>query len=70
MYTLTNDWTENSYCGFALDWDHNNKMVNILMPGCIKKKLQEYNYVKTSQRIHWPYSPAPKQYRTEAQAQI
>jgi hypothetical protein len=60
--TLTKDWAGNLYCGITLDWDYKNRMVNILMPGYIKKKLQEYNHVKTLQGIQTcPYSPAPKQ---------
>ncbi len=70
-YTLTKDWTGNLYCGIALDWDCKNRAVNILMPGYIKEKLQEYNHVKTLQRIQTcSYSPAPKQYGTKAQAPL
>ncbi len=67
-YTLTKDWMGNLYCGIALDCDYRNRTVNILMPGYMKKKLQEYNHVKTSQCIlTWLYSPAPKQYGTKPQ---
>jgi hypothetical protein len=39
-YTLTKDWTGNVYCGIALDWDYNNRTVNISMPGYIKKNCK------------------------------
>jgi hypothetical protein len=70
-YTHTKDWTGNLYCRIALDWDYKNRTVNISMPGNIMKKLQEYNHVKTLQCIQTcPYSPAPKQYGTKAQAPL
>ena len=40
-YSLTEDWTGNLYCGITLEWDYINRTVDILMPGYIKKKLQE-----------------------------
>ena len=67
-YKLSEDWTGNLYCGIALKWDYENGTVDISMPGYIKKKLQEYKHVKSSQRIQTcPYTPAPKQYGSEAQ---
>jgi hypothetical protein len=42
---LTMDWSGNLYCGISLNWDYINQMVDISMSGCIKKKLQEYNYM-------------------------
>jgi hypothetical protein len=42
MYTLTKDWMGNLYCGINLEWDYIGQMVDISMPGYIKKKLQEY----------------------------
>jgi hypothetical protein len=46
-YTLTKDWTSNLYCNIALNWDCDNRTVDISMPGYIKKKLQESNHVKS-----------------------
>jgi hypothetical protein len=42
MYTLTKDWTGDLYCSIILEWDYDNRMVDISMPGYVKKKLQEY----------------------------
>jgi hypothetical protein len=66
-YTLTKDWMGNLYCGITLDWDYNNRTVDILMPGYIKKKLQEYNHVRLKKIQTCPYTPAPKQFGSEAQ---
>jgi hypothetical protein len=67
-YELTVDWTGNLYCGISLDCDYINRWVDISMPGYIRKKLQEYNHDIPKQ--HWPYSPKPKQFGSEAQAPL
>ncbi len=40
-YNLTKDWTGNLFWGITLDWDYVQWMVDVSMPGYIKKKLQE-----------------------------
>ncbi len=40
------------------------------MPGYIKKKLQEYGHIMPKKLQTCPYSPKPKQFRTEAQAPL
>ncbi len=45
-------------------------MVNISMPGYVKKKLQEYNHIVSRKGQTCPYSPAPKQYCSEAPAPL
>ncbi len=37
------------------------------MPGYIKKKLQEFEHATPTKPQHCPYSPAPKQFGSEAQ---
>ncbi len=69
-YTLTKDWTGNLYCSISLDWDYENRTVDILMLEYIKKKLQEYKHVKANCVQNCPYSPAPKQYEIKAQAPL
>ncbi len=44
-YTLTEDWTGSLYCSITLEWDHVGRTVNILMPGYVKMKLQEYEHI-------------------------
>ncbi len=36
-YTLTKDWMGNLYCGIMLIWGYVNRMVDISMPGYVKK---------------------------------
>jgi hypothetical protein len=67
-YMLTEDWKGNLYCGIQLDWDYAGQMVNISMPGYIKKKLQEYGHIMPRKIQGRPYAPEPKKIGTEAQA--
>jgi hypothetical protein len=69
-YTLTKDWSGDLYCGIALAWDYANRMLDISMPGYIKKKLYEYRHVQSKRTQTCPYSPAPKQFGMEAQASL
>jgi hypothetical protein len=69
-YSLTKDWTGNLYCGISLKWDYIGCTVDILMPGYIKKKIQEYNHARPTKAQTCPYSPEPKKFGTEAQAPL
>jgi hypothetical protein len=69
-YMLTKDWKGNLYCGISLDWDYVNQTVDILMPGYIKKKLQEYNHVLPGRMQACPYLPEPKKFGANAQTPL
>ena len=69
-YTVTEDWSGDLYCGISLAWDYQARTVDISMPGYIKRKLQEYKHVVTKKGQNCPYTPAPKQYGSEAQAPL
>jgi len=66
-YNLTEDWAGDLYCSISLQWDYDNRTVDISMPNYIKKKLQEYNHVLPKKPQYCPYQPVPKQFGTEAQ---
>jgi hypothetical protein len=65
-YTLDIDWEGKLYCGISLNWDYENRTVDISMPGYIKKLLQRFQHeLKKAQ--HSPYNCAPKRYGKDAQ---
>ncbi len=43
-YDLTKDWFCNLYCGIKLNWYYTAQMLDISMPGYIKKLLQKYKH--------------------------
>jgi len=69
-YELTEDWSGNLYCGIKLHWDYNARTVDISIPGYIKKLLQKNKHKMPIKPQHCPYTPAPKQYGTKAQAPL
>jgi hypothetical protein len=32
-YNISSDWNGTAYCGLTLDWDYNNRTVDLSMPG-------------------------------------
>jgi hypothetical protein len=60
MYTIMEDWTGGLYCSIKLEWDYVGRTVNILMPGYIKMKLQEYGHIMPQKLQTCPYLPEPK----------
>ena len=64
---LTKDWDGDLYCSIRLKWDYYKLTLDISLSGYILKQLQKYkiNCLKCPQ--HCPYSPLPKQFRSDAQ---
>jgi hypothetical protein len=69
-YKVTKDWTGNLYCGISLDWNYINQTVDISLPGCTKKKLQEYNQALPQRMQTCPYSPEPQKIGEDAQTPL
>jgi hypothetical protein len=69
-YELTKNWTGDLYCGIKLSWDYDARMLDIPMPGYIKKVLQKYKLQMPFRPQHCPYAPALNQYGAEAQTPI
>ncbi len=44
-YKLTKDWAGDLYWGISLKWDYVAQMLNISMPGRIKKPLLKYKHI-------------------------
>jgi hypothetical protein len=66
-YELTKDWDGNLYCGIKLNWNYNNRTLDILMPGYIIKQLQKYKHAIPAKPQHCPYTSQPGQYGSKAQ---
>ncbi len=68
-YKLTKDWTGNLYCGITLGWNYATRMLDISMPGYIKKQLVKYKHIMRHCQ-HCPYLPEPKKYGADAQSPL
>ena len=69
-YKLIKDWAGDLYCGIKLHWDYDARMLDILMPGYVRRQLLKYKHITSSRPQHCPYSPEPKKYGLEAQAPL
>jgi hypothetical protein len=62
---LTKDWNSNLYCGIKLNWNYDNRTLEML--GYIIKQLQKYKHAIPAKLQHCPYIPQPRQYGSKAQ---
>ncbi len=69
-YKLTEHWTGDLYYRIALHWDNVNRIVDISMPGYIKKKIQECGHLVPGRMQKCPYLPEPKKFGSNAQASL
>jgi hypothetical protein len=69
-YKVTEDWTCDLYCGITLNWNYDERWLDISMPGYIKKLLLKYKHRMPTKPQHCPYAPAPKQYGAKVQTPL
>ena len=54
-YKITEDWTGNNYCGLTLDWQYNNRFVDVSMPGYIENLLHRVAHNCPIKPVHAPH---------------
>ena len=59
MSVILVDLTGLQYCSLALNWNYDQRIVNMSMPGCVKKAMEKYQYQPTKKR------GAPHQWTTQ-----
>ena len=66
-YKLAEDWDGGLYCGIKLEWNYQQKYLDISMPKYVPRVLQRYKHTAPSKPQHSPYQCAPKWYGKDAQ---
>jgi hypothetical protein len=66
-YDISSDWKGTAYCGLTLEWDYNNKTVDLSMPGYIKAALYKYQHAAPTLPEHAPHKWNPQVYGANAQ---
>jgi hypothetical protein len=66
-YEISSDWKGSAYCGLTLEWDYNNKTVDLSMPGYIKASLHKYQHPSPMRPEHAPHKWNPPVYGTKSQ---
>jgi hypothetical protein len=56
MYSVSEDWTGSKYCGLTIDWDYNNRTVDISIPGYIERALQRFQHPPPACPQHAPHA--------------
>jgi len=52
---LSTDWSGSRHCGLAIDWDCEQRTVDISMPGCVERALQRFQHPAPAQGQHSPH---------------
>jgi hypothetical protein len=66
-YEISCDWTGSAYCGLNIDWDCNNKTVELSMPGYIKAALRKFQHPVYARPEHAPHAWNPPVYGAKTQ---
>ena len=48
---VSKDWEGALYCGITLEWNYNERWLDISMPGYIKKVLQKYLHESPTRNV-------------------
>ena len=65
-YTISVDWSGDLYCGIKLDWNYEERYLDISMPGYVTKLLQRFEH-ETKRKQYSPYPAQPRKFGTAAQ---
>jgi hypothetical protein len=61
-YNISSDWKGSAYCGLTLEWDYENRTVDLSMPGYIKAALHKYQNIAPARPEHAPHTWNPPIY--------
>ena len=65
-YEIEADWSGSRYIGISLDWNYNNKTLDIDMPNFTNNKLRQYGHTKPKRPQDAPYPAANPYSRSQA----
>jgi hypothetical protein len=55
-YNISSDWNGTAYYGLALDWNYQDRTVDLSMPGYIKAALHKYQHPAPARPEHAPHT--------------
>ena len=61
-YDMDTGWTGGLYCDVTLEWNHEQRYVDISIPNTVRKKLIEYEHIVPTRVQLCPYQPHPINY--------
>ena len=66
-YTITEDWAGSNYCGLDLEWNYDQRFVDISMKGYVLKALQRFEHTKPVRPQYAPHRWTKPQYGAKQQ---
>lgn len=66
-YEISEDWKGKLYCGITLQWNYEQRHLDISMPGYTEKQLTRYKHVKPTKPVNTPLRPLPRTYGASSQ---
>ena len=60
FYEIVLDSTGSKYCGIKLEWDYENRTVELSMPNHVPTKLKEFDHPNPSKPQHAPHKAPPR----------
>ena len=54
-YNITTDWTGTNYLGLTINWNYNQRWVDISMPQYIQKVLHKFQHIPPTRSQHAPH---------------
>jgi hypothetical protein len=65
-YNISSDWNGTAYCGLTLDWNYQDRTVDLSMPGYIKAALHKYQHPAPARPEHAPHVESTHLWRKNA----
>lgn len=66
-YEVSTDWTRSLYCGVKLEWDYDNRTLDISMPGYVEAALRKFDHPKAHHIQRAPHRCNAPQYGAKVQ---
>jgi hypothetical protein len=66
-FNNSSDWNGTAYCGLTLDWNYQDRTVDLYMPGYIKATLHKYQHPAPARPEHSPNTWNPPIYGAKTQ---
>lgn len=66
-YKLAEDWDGDLYCGIKLNWDYENRTLDISLSGYINKLILQFDHKPPTKPQNCPFQPHPWKYGENAQ---
>ena len=66
-YEVTEDWEGEKFIGITLDWDYDERLVHLSIPGYVQKGLVQFRHPRPKRPQNSPYPFTPPKYGAKVQ---